>query len=1032
MKRINAAVVITALFLSFLTEFSVYASENASLAEETRQTEYGDLLDDCVDFSVVSGHSEGVYADITPEEDRYAFDDFTTFMRKEATNEWIEYKVPENEYLVFHTYFRQNEEISHFSFLWSSDGNVWNEFNPIIEVKPIESWRWYPVIYNLKFLDSQAEFVKVVFNNTEGTVWSPRIAGVYTRVKNPYEDGFFDCIGTRFYEPTAVLKNLGIINETDEGKLEPDKETTRGELAMIVANLLNLSADTAENTPYFKDISPDDYYCGAAELLHNIGVVGGDENECFLPNETVFYSEAVKILTSALGHGEEAEEDGGYPSGYMLMGTRIGLCDGIDLNSGDKMTRGDISILVYNALSIKPLSRITYGGEGLLAVNNMTLLELYHGITKINGILTDVGPLSISGGRVLGSGRAMINDTEVRCDGFDAEKFFGCMVEAYIKHDNTDTIGRLIYVSGGTETTVIDIACTDFDRTQGNILYYSGKDGTERKIRFSDNTRVIYNGRYLTRMGVDDTIRLSCGFIRIISYSDSSAADIVMINEYETFHISSDGYIGSALSDFNKGAVDLKLDDAELVYVNRYGEAAEYSADISVSKDDIINYAASRDGKIAYIYIINSKLTGTAEAVNLKNNTCIIDGKAYDVSDEAIGTVSEYLGKSITAFFDVNNRIAIVRKNLCEGYGYLQSLRKIGGFSDRVELRLFTQDGSIAIYDTTSATKLNGSNAKADVFASLSPQLIRYKLKSDGSLALIETAENISDASNDTFSYNYYSDSCKYYGGGLDVFASKYRVKNDTPIFLVPKDTKDINAYKIRKSDWFITDKSYCIKIYDTSTSFDVGAVVVYLDKSEERTLEYYDPVAIIEDAACILDKEGRKCIDLTVWVNGAEGHIYFDNAGGEDVTGSWLTGHKKISSANGNIEFERGDVMQYYMDDESHCKYFRMLMTKNTLDNKLMYENNLSDYGYINSERYFSELYASFCTVKYKFADKIMVSATDDGVLRTVPLSEVAVYKYDSRRNKLYNAKVADIYPESRIFVRMNFAATREIIVYE
>ena len=228
---------------------------NADENEQTYIANQGLLIDDCVDFSVATGHSEEVYASVTADEDKYAFDDYTMFMRSTATAGWVEYSVPENQYLVFNTYFRQNEEISHFTFLWSKDAEIWEEILPVIDIKPIESWRWIPVTYSLNRLVKDAKYVRIVYGNVDGTVWSPAISSVYSRYRNENIDGFVDCVDTSFYEATAFLKNLGIISGVNGFEFKPFNPVTRAEFAKMTTAVLNADIslpDDMENI--FKDV----------------------------------------------------------------------------------------------------------------------------------------------------------------------------------------------------------------------------------------------------------------------------------------------------------------------------------------------------------------------------------------------------------------------------------------------------------------------------------------------------------------------------------------------------------------------------------------------------------------------------------------------------------------------------------------------------------------------------------------------------------------------------------------------------------
>ena len=93
------------------------------------------VYDDCADFSKVVAYSEGLSLDVVTDENKYAFSgDDTHIIRVTSDAEWLEYAVEPNGYFVFNTAFSPNEELSHFTFESSADGENWTSFNPIITV----------------------------------------------------------------------------------------------------------------------------------------------------------------------------------------------------------------------------------------------------------------------------------------------------------------------------------------------------------------------------------------------------------------------------------------------------------------------------------------------------------------------------------------------------------------------------------------------------------------------------------------------------------------------------------------------------------------------------------------------------------------------------------------------------------------------------------------------------------------------------------------------------------------------------------
>ena len=1027
MKRLICLVIV--FYIAVGTTY-VCADDTAATSESSDNS-YGFLLDDCIDFSVAVSHSDGIYTDVTVEEDRYAFDDFTMFMRKEATAEWLEYAVPDNQYLIFHTYFKENETISHFSFSWSADGEIWEDFEPIVEIKQVESWRWHPVIYNLKKLDSSAKYVRITFGNIDGTVWSPRIAGVYSRYKYEIETGFIDCINTEYYESTKLLKNLGFISGKNDYEFEPEKNITRAEFTKLIIALINLSgsADAKENI--FADIASDYWAADAINTLYGIGIIHGDENNCFNPEDTVIASEAVKILIYALGYSVVAEEKGGYPTGFWVLANQLGLLNNINLNIESELNRGVASELISNALDVEMLYQVGFGADNRYNRDSITILNYFHNIYKINGILSDVGAMSIISGHLFSDKTAIIDDLKLTIGSYPLKDLLGQMVTAYVKVTTGSENGEILYASATAGTQINDIPYTCYEGVKDGYIYFSDDTDKENKIAFSNNTRVIYNGRYETRMGMINEPEFSCGFMKIIKYPGSATADVIIIEDYETYQMAAGGYLDSILTDKKQGSVNLMIDNAEMIEVVRYGEIIEYKEDIYISEDDIVNIAKSKDGNIIKVYISNEQIEGTLNSYNLDKNTCIIKNKEFYFSkDISKNNIESLTGNEVVGYFDINGAVAVLESSgLHEKYGYIQALSSSDYFSGVVKMRIITQNGAIEEYTADSDTKLNGIKAGFSALSVISPQLVRYTARENKSLISIELAQDSSSIGQENFTKNFSSESCKYYGGQLRLFASIYQIDGNTKIFLIPKDRNDITGYKVRDINYLITDKSYCVSLFDTDDTYMVNAAVIYLDKSDVRILEYADPVAIVEDCANILDKEGRLCIDVYAKVNGQDTHIYFDNEGGVDLTGSWLPEHKNINTVNGIIQFRKGDVFQYYMDDESHCKYFRMLLTGNVIYNNIQYERNFGDYGSLTEQNYFSELYSIFGTVRNKFSDKILVSAGANGTLRTFPLADSMIYILDTERNRLYMGDPSDISINDRVFIRVNFSSVREII---
>lgn len=993
-------------------------------------TALGILLDDCVDFSVAQNHSDGLYAEVTAEENRYAFDDFTMFMRKEKTAEWLEYEIPLQQYLIFHTYFRQNEEISHFTFSWSADGENWQEAIPEIQIETVESWKWIPVVYSLKNLDAAAKYVRITFGNLEGVEWSPSLAGVYSQYLTKVSGGFTDCAGTPYEEDTAFLKELGFVSGYNAYEYRPEEEISRAEFAKLTAGAVNAEG---ESVRIFYDVDSGHWVAASIAGLYGIGVISGDENGYFHPEEPITCQEAAKLMASAMGYTAMAEQRGGYPTGYLQTASRIGLLRGISRSGEEKINRGDAAVMLANLLKGEMIYPVSYGsGDNRYQQDGTTPLNFYHHIYEVKGQLSNLGAKSIGDQNILGENQAMIDGRIFYQSAGCLKDLLGQEICAYVKYEDRDTTGTILYAQPQAGTLSETFSALEYKGIEDGKLVFL-RDGSEREYRYTNNTRVVYNGRFDTRMGVTEKLDVTCGSIRIVSNSGNHTADVILIEEYETDWMAAPGRLDGGLTDKKQGAVNLGLDLAQAVSVSLYGELQETYENITVQPNDVVCVAKSRDGYVADVKVLHDRRTGTLQSLRQDAGVCVLQGEELQLSKAfAPERAAAFLGKEVTAYLDLNGAVFILEENILQsGYGYLQNVAVKSGISEKVILRIVTQSALALEYTADSKTQLNGKKGSVSDFGNLTPQLIRYTAREDGTLAKVETAaEGNGIIGQSGFTLNYQSDQAKYYGDQLKVFASVYQMDADTKVFLVPEDSSRIEDYEVTNADAFITDKNYRVFLYDVDDSYRCGAVVADLAASENRTLENYDPVAIVQSVGNILDKDGNLCLEVSAKVGGEDTFLYFDSLGGRDVTGSWLPNYKSRNTADGNNPFSPGEVLQYYMDSKSHCKYFRMLLTDSMIEDGTEYEKNMGDYGALSEQNYFSELYTTQGTVLKKFSDKLLVSADSSGFVRTIPLSGAVIYRLNKENKKLLTGDASDISEGSKVFVRMNYTAVREILV--
>ncbi len=528
----------------------------------------------------------------------------------------------------------------------------------------------------------------------------------------------------------------------------------------------------------------------------------------------------------------------------------------------------------------------------------------------------------------------------------------------------------------------------------------------------------------------DGKLPFKCGFMRIISNRGGSA-DYVLIYDFDTYIPSGSARLGGVISDKNMGAVNLRLDEADKIMLSRDGEKIEYDPDFTLSRGQVVNVAKSPDGKIADIRISLDTAVGEVTMVNRAENEYIIGGESYALSEyfKNSGRGLSASGGEITAYLDINGNIADTSESASAmRYGYLKSVDLSGDpFSDAVLLQVVTESGKAETLSAKGSSILNGERFSLDKFAELRPQLVKFTVKADGSIGELQTADDINGVPDQNrFARNYVSESAKYYDS-LSVFASKYQLDPSTKVFTVPSDASDITKYRVGGKADLLSDTAYNVQIFDLSDEYKAGAVVIK-SADDSGSVYNYSPVCVIESAGRFIAEDGTEQLSLTAYVNGEKREIRFGSEGAADRTGSWISGYAERSTQNGENPFSAGEVMQF-SERDGVCSAFRMLLTRDVIEQGAHYEKNLGDYGALTAEQYYSELYTAFGTVEHKFADKFLLSAGGENILRTVPAAG-SVYVYNKNSRRLYVGDASDIEQGCEAFTQIRLGATNITVV--
>ena len=195
-----------------------------------------------------------------------------------------------------------------------------------------------------------------------------------------------------YAEAVDVLSDLAILNGDEAGNFNPDAEIKRSEFAAILCRALGQENSVSMGATQFTDVAAEHWASGYINWAAAAEIVNGKGNGIFDPDAPVKFEEAIKMIVVALGYEPMAAKKGGYPTGYQVAASSIGVTKGISFVGAANASRKDVARLVYNSLDVPLMdtSYYTFSDEDEYLIYNgkngterRTVLSYYLDIVKV-------------------------------------------------------------------------------------------------------------------------------------------------------------------------------------------------------------------------------------------------------------------------------------------------------------------------------------------------------------------------------------------------------------------------------------------------------------------------------------------------------------------------------------------------------------------------------------------------------------------------------------------------------------------------
>ena len=155
-------------------------------------------------------------------------------------------------------------------------------------------------------------------------------------------------------EQQTDLYSYGIMVGDENGDLRLNDIITKAEVVKMIscAYDVDVSSNDSLVNNYFNDIPQNHWAIKYINIAKELGIVDGDENGNFKPEDEITCNDVIKMIVYVLGYSPMADAMGGYPNGYLMVATQIGLTKSLSIKNESIASRNDVAILISNALDI--------------------------------------------------------------------------------------------------------------------------------------------------------------------------------------------------------------------------------------------------------------------------------------------------------------------------------------------------------------------------------------------------------------------------------------------------------------------------------------------------------------------------------------------------------------------------------------------------------------------------------------------------------------------------------------------------------
>jgi hypothetical protein len=676
------------------------------------------------------------------------------------------------------------------------------------------------------------------------------LAGTYSDVSD----------NASYAEAVEMLSALGIFTGYEDGTFQPDKTITRAEAAAVITRFLG-QEDTAKamaGETVFNDMGGAEWATGYVNFGVQKGYINGMGDGTFHPSDPVTYEQIVKMIVAALGYEIKAQDQGGYPSGYLAVASQLEITKGTSGSNG-AASRATVAKLLYQALDAKKMVVTSYKSNGEKEYGEgKTPLKEDHDVDKYVAVVSNTSMIDLDSAEddktvdldytEKNGEKEEGTENGVMVGKSDALSYLGYTVTAYVQEDEETGDPTIIAIAAkGSKNSVLTVPAANMESIDDETAsYWKNKDSDKKatEIDLNDPTVIINNEKstvanidldeingVVTFISNDGNTNNGYEFIIVSSYDEEFVIDEI---DTDNFRVEAVNGSTSGLNINSPYEFDPEDEDV-LSTIIKDGKVASFE---DLEEGDTVSVIGA-DTNNRVFYVSSAKAEGAVTRKSSGNPVkYTIDGSQYEAKDGVLIDVAD----EGTFYINVDGIIiyADATADATGNYGYfIAADSKISFGKTAWTVEFVDENGNDVTAKLAARVKVGegkvGSvsvkSEELDLDDILdAPQLFKYDTNSAGDITKIITAK-------DRKTDKEFSKAGESYGEDETTYSAKtnragrYEFDDDTVVFNVKDPVEDADDVTVSTIKALFQDGEYApaFDAYDMkSDSKVVGAVVTH------------------------------------------------------------------------------------------------------------------------------------------------------------------------------------------------------------